>query len=140
MQNKTIKIGDDGPRDYMNTEMPTADQETLALAKTYGDRMRFILSACYSVMWLGQLTERDGTVYLRPGYDIDGGAPGMSSRMWSVSENGGELNVQPVNAPEEMRSVPYTAHGFYVDGGTMAYRVTQAIRGEAIDYDFKFQS
>lgn len=134
------KITDSSPRDYINTEAPAA--EGLVAGSTYGDRMLFVLTASYSFTCLGALSRNtDGALYFRPGFDGDGGAPGGEARMWVVSENGGELNVAPVNCPDEMRSVPYTTRfpGRYVDGGTMASRIAHVVRGDEIDYDFVFE-
>ena len=54
---------------------------------------------------------------------------------WCLCDNGGELNVGPVNRDEEMRSVPYTAWSTLLDAGTIAYRIAAVLRDEVIDYD-----
>lgn len=56
---------------------------------------------------------------------------------WYLCDNGGELNVGPVNRDEEMRSVPYFAWSTLLDAGTIAYRVAAVIRDEVIDYDLR---
>lgn len=56
---------------------------------------------------------------------------------WCLCDNGGELNVGPVNRDEEMRSVPYTAWSTLLDAGTIAYRVSAVLRDEVIDYDLR---
>jgi hypothetical protein len=53
---------------------------------------------------------------------------------WYLCDNGGELNVGPVNLDERMRSIPYTGHGGLVDAGTVAYRIAAVLGGEEIDY------
>jgi hypothetical protein len=58
-------------------------------------------------------------------------------RSWYLCDNGGELNVGPVNRDEEMRSVPYFAWSTLLDAGTIAYRVAAVIRDEVIDYDLR---
>jgi hypothetical protein len=54
---------------------------------------------------------------------------------WYLCDNGGELNVGPVNLHERMRSVAYTGRGGLVDAGTVAYRIAAVLRGEEINYD-----
>lgn len=54
--------------------------------------------------------------------------------LWSVCDNGGELNVERINAPETLRSVPYTSWGAMLDGATMAYRVRCVVDGGEVDY------
>ena len=54
---------------------------------------------------------------------------------WYLCDNGGELNVGPVNRDEEMRSVGYSAWGTLLDAGTIAYRIAAVLRDEVIDYD-----
>lgn len=54
--------------------------------------------------------------------------------LWTICDNGGELNVERINAPETLRSVPYTAHRTMLDGATMAYRVRCVIDDKPIDY------
>ncbi|HEX8213800.1 MAG TPA: hypothetical protein VF584_26775 [Longimicrobium sp.] len=56
---------------------------------------------------------------------------------WYLGDNGGELNVGPINRDEEMRSVPYFAWSTLLDAGTIAYRVAAVIRDEVIDYDLR---
>lgn len=56
---------------------------------------------------------------------------------WYLCDNGGELNVGPVNRDEEMRSVAYFAWSTLLDAGTIAYRVAAVIRDEVIDYDLR---
>lgn len=56
-----------------------------------------------------------------------------------LCDNGGEFNVGKINDDASMRSIPYTDLSYFdlLDGGTMAYRVFCAIRGEEIDYRFR---
>ncbi len=54
--------------------------------------------------------------------------------LWTVCDNGGELNVERVNDAETMRSVPYAAWGGMLDGATMAYRVRCVVDDDAVDY------
>jgi hypothetical protein len=52
---------------------------------------------------------------------------------WFVSDNGGEFNVEPVNNPNDMVSIPTSWFGIDLDAATMAYRVACVMRGEAYD-------
>jgi hypothetical protein len=61
-------------------------------------------------------------------------ALGTHPILWTVCDNGGELNVDRVNAAEIGRSVPYTAFRAMLDGGTMAYRVRCVVDDDAVDY------
>jgi hypothetical protein len=58
---------------------------------------------------------------------------------WYVGDNGGELNVGPVNGDDanDMRSIPYLAWGVLLDAWTIAYRIAAVIRDEVIDYDVR---
>ena len=58
--------------------------------------------------------------------------------LWTICDNGGELNVERVNAPETMRSVAYTSWRVMLDGATMAYRVRCVVDGDEIEYDRSF--
>jgi hypothetical protein len=53
-----------------------------------------------------------------------------------LCDNGGEFNVGTINKGSVV-SVPYTDYHTVLDGGTMAYRVACAIRGDEIDYSFR---
>lgn len=59
---------------------------------------------------------------------------------WYVSDNGGELNVGPVNGDDAMamRSIPYLGWGTLLDPGTIAYRIAAVIRDDEIDYDARY--
>ena len=96
-----------------------------------------LLTRGYGIKVLGSLPGRD-SVYIQPGFDGDGGAPGASARLWFICDNGGEFNVSPVNCHDEMRSVAYADHRGAVDPGTMAYRIAMVVRGEEIDWDFRW--
>ncbi len=54
--------------------------------------------------------------------------------LWTVCDNGGELNVERINAPETLRSVAYTSWRTMLDGATMAYRVRCVVDGGEVDY------
>lgn len=59
---------------------------------------------------------------------------GTTETIFTLSDNGGEVNVFAVNASEPGRSAAYTASGRMVDGATLAYRVRMILTGEEIDY------
>lgn len=54
--------------------------------------------------------------------------------VFSLCDNGGEMNVDRVNGKEIGRSAPYTAHTRMLDGATLAYRVRCILDGDEIDY------
>ena len=56
---------------------------------------------------------------------------------WYLCDNGGELNVGPVNLDERMRSIAYTGRGGLLDAGTVAYRIAAVLGGAEIDYDLR---
>jgi hypothetical protein len=82
--------------------------------------------------------------------DIRGNFPGCETlfvqtgqdggyALWSISDNGGEFNVEKVNLRETLRSIPYTSSRFgIVDAGTVAYRIAMVIRGKPIDWKATF--
>ncbi len=53
---------------------------------------------------------------------------------WTVSDNGGELNIEKVNHPESLRSVGYESNLIEMDTMTMVYRVLRVLKGQEIDY------
>lgn len=78
--------------------------------------------------------EAGGAIILRDESRHDRLVP--SYKWHAFSDNGGEFNVSEINGGET-KSVPYTDRFGMIDGGTMAYRVACAIRGDAVDYDFR---
>lgn len=76
-------------------------------------------------------TLESGAALVRDGHD--GGY-----RIWSISDNGGELNVQPVNDDPAMRSVPFTVYDRVVNPFTLAYRIHQVMRGREIEWSALF--
>lgn len=54
--------------------------------------------------------------------------------LWVIADNGGELNIERINYPLSMRSIPYSEHRVIRDGATMAYRVRCVLDGLAVDY------
>jgi hypothetical protein len=54
--------------------------------------------------------------------------------VWSLNDNGGEINMNQVNDPTPSANAPYTAGGFMLDGATLAYRVRCIMTGEPIDW------
>lgn len=59
---------------------------------------------------------------------------------WLLTDNGGEVNVERVNDPESMRSVPLTFFGTQLDPGTVAYRIACVMAGDSIDYALRFDA
>lgn len=58
---------------------------------------------------------------------------------WTVCDNGGELNVERVNDPESMRSMPYTDTWGTLDPTTMAYRIWCCLTDAEVDFDFRWE-
>lgn len=56
---------------------------------------------------------------------------------WLLTDNGGEVNVERVNCPETMRSVPMTAWREQLDAATIAYRIACVMQDTPIDYDLR---
>jgi len=57
-----------------------------------------------------------------------------SYELWMLSDNGGELNVERINSPETLVSIPYEQNRCLVDAGTVGFWVYQALTGEPRDY------
>lgn len=55
---------------------------------------------------------------------------------WSISNNGGEFMVGELNSSEHRRAVPLSSGSRNLNEATVAHRVAQVLRGEAIDYGF----
>jgi hypothetical protein len=55
-------------------------------------------------------------------------------RLYSISDNGGELNVQLVNVWPRPVSIAYTAHGCAVSPATLFNRIVQVLHEQPIDY------
>ena len=53
---------------------------------------------------------------------------------WMITDNGGEINVERVNCPDTLQSIPSDWFGIPLDAGTMAYRVACVMDGTKIDY------
>lgn len=56
---------------------------------------------------------------------------------WLLTDNGGEVNVERVNCPETMRSVPLTWFGKQLDAATIAYRIACVMLDAPIDYELR---
>ncbi|MFY8063773.1 MAG: hypothetical protein ACOVN2_08715 [Usitatibacteraceae bacterium] len=61
-------------------------------------------------------------------------------KMLSITDNGGELNVEWVNAPESLGSIAATYFGENVSAYTMHQRIIWHLDGVAIDYTYEAES
>jgi len=87
-----------------------------------------------AVLWhIRHVGEMGAVVLVRPGYSDK---PGRSYAVWSISDNGGELQVDRVNIDHEP-GVPYTAWSSKLNLCTMAYRIAMRILGEPIEWDLR---
>jgi len=55
---------------------------------------------------------------------------------WIIHDNGGELNIEKINIPNTLRSIPYTSTSFVMDTMTMVYRTLRVLKGEDIDWQW----
>lgn len=63
-------------------------------------------------------------------------APFQFQYKWlTISDNGGEFNVEWVNQPETMVSIPSTAWHSNLNAETMYYRICCVLEGQPIDYE-----
>jgi len=62
-----------------------------------------------------------------------------SGEWWVLSDNGGEINVEPINHPERMRSIPSTSDRAVLTAETMAWRLWCAMTNQEIDWDWNDQ-
>ena len=53
---------------------------------------------------------------------------------FTLCDNGGEINVEPINHEERMRSIPYTSNEIQLTCESMAWRVWCAMTGQEIDW------
>ena len=89
-----------------------------------------------------------GTAYVRsrlPGTEPNAAFPGvhLTHVTWEISDNGGELMVEPVNQGffagyRVEEGIPYTCFSEVLDPQTMAYRVSCRIKGREIDWRWRF--
>lgn len=56
-------------------------------------------------------------------------------RWFTLADNGGEINVEPINIPDELVSVPTTSTRIGLTPMTIAYRVWRVMHQQPIDYD-----
>ena len=87
--------------------------------------------AAFGVVVVGKL----GESLVLDRQHLDG--PRSGSRvhdLWTVCDNGGELNVARINDSDSLRSIPYTSFGEVLDGATMAHRVRVVLDGEDINW------
>lgn len=89
------------------------------------------LTAFWDIREAGQI---DGCMVVRTERKMFSELPQPLHSYYTLSDNGGEINVEPVNYEAEMRSVPYTSNKGIVTAEVMAYRIWCAITGQPIDY------
>ena len=56
--------------------------------------------------------------------------------VWTLADNGGEINVEKVNDQSTLVSVPYMSNGGGVTAEVMAYRIWQVLHGREIEWDY----
>lgn len=86
------------------------------------------LSVFYGIKRVGEIHGAIAVMWTAPGH----------YKVWTLSDNGGEINVEMINQPDTLISIPYTRNGFGVTAETMAYRICCAIRGEPIDWNYLY--
>lgn len=60
-----------------------------------------------------------------------------NSYEWFIlSNNGGEINVEPINHEERLRSVPYTHMSYSLTAETIAWRLWCAMSNQEIDWNY----
>lgn len=93
-------------------------------------------------------TTADILTALQGGWDIHvvgqwGGAvlverrSGTHNKVWFLNDNGGEINLAPVNDEAPDRNVPVTAWRRPLHAATIAYRIAMTIQGQPVDYDYE---
>lgn len=100
--------------------------ERLGLPSTYGPAVLDWLRACNGARVIGTV---EGGVLVRRGFS-DG------QDAWWIIDNGGELNVERVNDPETLCSIPYTWHDRPVNAVTLGSRLFQAMAGRVDQIDW----
>ena len=53
---------------------------------------------------------------------------------WLLTDNGGELNVERINEPDTMRSIPLDWFGAPLNASTIAYRIACVMDGNELDF------
>ncbi len=59
--------------------------------------------------------------------------------IWSICDNGGELNIEVINKSDSIQSVAYSHNTCYTDGATLAYWIRVVMDGEAINYNLTWE-
>jgi hypothetical protein len=72
---------------------------------------------------------------LRRGALLVENATGLAGDLFSIGDNGGEVNVARINSHVPSRDAPYTRYGVMIDGATLAYRIRRILDDAAIDYE-----
>jgi len=94
-------------------------------------RLIKLLKELYDITFVGELPHQ--LVFQFP-YDMKDNS--LNYKWFTVSDNGGELNVNLINSDDITRSVAYsTSPSTSVE--TMAYRVSQAAYSKNVDYALK---
>lgn len=52
-----------------------------------------------------------------------------------VTDNGGELNIEPINHSDRMRSIPYTSNKTTLTAETIAWRIWCVMSNQEIDWN-----
>ena len=103
------------------------------------ERVLYTLSKHWGVKTMLQTAK--GLVIVQHPYSL---AKRNFSNVWfDLCDNGGEVNVGPINTPERLRpyfpdgtvSVASTANSFTLTAETMAYRIWCAMTGQEIDWN-----
>lgn len=78
------------------------------------------------------VTQGDGMIVVQHPYKM--GNSELSYALFSLSDNGGEVNVERINHSEEMRSIPSSSSKYLLTAETMAWRIWCAMTGEETDW------
>lgn len=85
---------------------------------------------------LRNFLERDGVFFLAKSVgDKWAWYVEFRGQVWSVSDNGGELQVDVVNGSRDS-GIGYVSWGFLVTPATAAHRVLSRMKGIPVDYHF----
>ncbi len=109
--------------------VPFTYGKTRNIPATDGARLLLALRELWSI-------EPRGTIGRGEGASIILQKASGAGLLWQMYDNGGELNVDPINVQGE-EGIPFygTMHGGRVPPLTVAYRVAQRILGKPIDWD-----
>ncbi len=98
-------------------------------------RTLYALNKQWNVTHIGNLYAGAKLVSLPFCNHFQSGKTWNSHEIFALSDNGGEINVEPINHHDRYRAVPYTSNRAFLTAETMAWRIWYAMTNQEIDWN-----